>query len=138
MHLHPNRQAFAALLQSSGDAPVVMANLLRFRDVADYANTPELAPDSPISGAEAYRRYAAHAMPFLAEAGSRVLFDGAGGDTLIGPVDERWHRVLLVEHRSASDFVAFATNEAYLEGLGHRTAALADSRLIPVTAAPRS
>lgn len=30
--------------------------------------------------------------------------------------------------------LAFASNPGYLAGLGHRTAALADSRLLPVAA----
>lgn len=40
-----------------------MLNLLRFRAAADYSASPELAPETPISGAEAYCRYIAHAMP---------------------------------------------------------------------------
>ncbi|MCO4773489.1 MAG: DUF1330 domain-containing protein, partial [Deltaproteobacteria bacterium] len=113
--------------------PVVMLNLLRFREVADYSASPELAPDTPISGREAYARYARHAMPFIREAGSEVLYVGDGGTMLIGPADETWDHVLLVKHPSAQEFVAFASNEAYLAGLGHRTAALADSRLLPMT-----
>ena len=31
---------------------LVMLNLLRFREVADYSANPELAPAAPISGAE--------------------------------------------------------------------------------------
>jgi hypothetical protein len=33
---------------------LVMLNLLRFREVADYSANPELAPAAPISGAEAF------------------------------------------------------------------------------------
>ena len=56
-----------------------MLNLLRFRDVADYSADPQLAPDEPISGAEAYRRYADHTMPFLIVSGGEVVVDGALG-----------------------------------------------------------
>ena len=51
---------------------------------------------------------------------------------LIGPPDERWDAVLLVRQRSVGDFMAFATNEGYVKILGHRTAALEDSRLLPM------
>ena len=132
MHIHPNPDAFAALVRNHPDGPVVMLNLLRFRAEADYSASPELAPDTPISGAAAYKRYARHATPLLTEAGSEVLWAGLASATLIGPVDERWDHVLLVRHRSVADFIAFASNRAYLAGLGHRTAALADSRLVPV------
>ena len=48
---------------------IVMLNLLRFREVADYAATPELAPSNPISGAEAFQRYIDHTLPYLRETG---------------------------------------------------------------------
>ena len=51
---------------------------------------------------------------------------------LIGPPEERWDLVMLVRHRSVETFVAFASNEAYSAGLGHRLAAISDSRLLPV------
>jgi len=45
--------------------PVVMLNLLRFRAIADYSASPELAPSLPISGAAAFDRYViAHPAPF--------------------------------------------------------------------------
>ena len=108
------------------EGPVVMLNLIRLRETADYSATPGLAPSSSISGREAYARYAAHSEPFLAEAGSEVLFSGNGTDCLIGPFEERWDLVLLVRHASVQAFLAFASNEAYLKGIGHRTAAVED------------
>ena len=39
---------------------------------------------------------------------------------------------MLVRQRSVGAVMAFATNEAYLAGIGHRTAALEDSRLLPL------
>jgi len=41
--------------------------------------------------------------------------------------------VLLVEHPSVEKFLEFAKNENYLKTAGHRTAALEDSRLLPMT-----
>lgn len=112
--------------------PIVMMNLLRFRDVADYSATPALAPADPIPGAEAYERYMAHTLPYLREAGGEVVFLGRARDFLIGPEHERWDLVVLVRHQSPQAFLSFASNEAYLSGMGHRLAAIADSRLLPV------
>jgi hypothetical protein len=39
---------------------------------------------------------------------------------------------------SVDDFFAFASNPAYLAGIGHRTAALEDSRLLPIVERPCS
>jgi hypothetical protein len=71
-------------------------------------------------------------MPFLREAGGELLFLGNGGNFLIGPPDERWDLAMLVRHRDVDTFLAFASNEEYLAWLGHRTAALEDSRLLPL------
>jgi uncharacterized protein (DUF1330 family) len=130
-YLEPSRAAGRALLERGIDGEVVMLNLLRFRDVADYSATPELAPEMPISGAEAYDRYVAHTLPHLRKRGGEIIFLGQGGSWLIGPDGERWDRIMLVRQKSLAAFMAFATDGAYLAGLGHRTAALADSRLLP-------
>ena len=115
---------------------VVMLNLLRLRQVADYAANPELAPAQPISGAEAYDRYIAHTLPFLTQSGGALLFLGEGGPFLIGPEGERWDRAMLVKQSSVQAFLAFASHDAYLAGLGHRTAAVEDSRLLPLVENP--
>lgn len=131
-YLEPSEQSAIQLIARDIEGPVVMLNLLRFRQVADYTATPELAPEAPITGAEAYRRYAEHTMPYLTESGGEVLLDGDGGPFFIGPDDERWDHVLVVRQRSLADFFAFAENPGYLAGIGHRAAALEDSRLLPI------
>jgi uncharacterized protein (DUF1330 family) len=112
--------------------PVVMLNLLRFREVADYSANPELAPNEPISGAAAYQKYIDHTLPFLQKSGGDLMFLGEGGKYLIGPQDEQWDLLMLVRQNSLADFMAFSADEAYLAGMGHRTAALEDSRLLPL------
>lgn len=134
-------QAFLEPTQESGRAffgrgiagGVVMLNLLRFRAIADYSTSPELAPGEPITGEAAYRLYMSHTLPHLEASGGKVLFLGRGGPFLIGPTEERWDAALLVQQQSAAAFMAFASNQEYLLGLGHRTASLEDSRLLPLT-----
>ena len=99
-----------------------MLNLLRFRAVADYSGFPQLAPSEPISGSEAFDRYVRHTMPFLEASGGSVEFFGTGGYHFVGPPDERWDLVMLIRQASIDDFFAFASNDAYLAGTGHRIA----------------
>lgn len=135
-----NTQAYLEPTQESGrvffargiSGGVVMLNMLRFREVADYSAAPELAPPAPIAGEAAYRRYMEHTMPFLSASGGEVLFYGRGGRFLIGPDDERWDAVMLVRQSSVASFLEFASNRDYLAGMGHRVAALEDSRLLPL------
>lgn len=133
-YLEPTQESGATFVRRGLAGPIVMLNLLRLREQADYSGSPSLAPEQPVSGAEAYRRYEEHTTPFLAAAGGQVLFRGEGGPALIGPLEERWDLVLLVRHPDARTFLSFADNREYLAGLGHRTAALADSRVVPLTA----
>jgi uncharacterized protein (DUF1330 family) len=131
-YLEPTPASGGALIQRAIQGEIVMLNLLRFRSVADYSHSPHLAPAMTINGAEAYDRYIAHTMPYLIKSGGALLFSGDGGQFLIGPEHERWDRALLVRQSSVDSFMAFATEPAYLAGLGHRTAALEDSRLLPL------
>ncbi|HEX6899020.1 MAG TPA: DUF1330 domain-containing protein [Thermoanaerobaculia bacterium] len=131
-YLEPTQESGRAFVTRGIAGLVVMLNLLRFRDVADYSATPELAPAEGISGEQAFRLYVAHTMPYLEASGGELVFFGKGGHFLIGPTEERWDAVMLVRQRSVSDFVAFASNTEYLQGMGHRTAALEDSRLLPI------
>jgi uncharacterized protein (DUF1330 family) len=131
-YLEPTQASGRALMHRAVQGQIVMLNLLCFRAVADYSHSPHLAAENEISGAEAYDRYIAHTMPFLIRSGGAVLFSGDGGQFLIGPEHERWDRALLVRQSSVDSFMAFATDPAYLAGLGHRMAALEDSRLLPL------
>ncbi len=130
--LEVTQEAGAALMRRNITGEVVMLNLLRFREVADYSANPELMPDQPISGAEAYQKYIDNTLPFLRKSGGDLLFLGKGGRNLIGPQEEQWDLVMLVRQASLSDFIAFSSNQDYLAGMGHRTAALEDSRLLPL------
>jgi hypothetical protein len=135
-YLEPTQEAAVALIKRHISGSVVMLNLLRFREIADYSATPELAPGKPISGAEAFQLYIEHTLPYLRETGGDLIFLGSGGPFLIGPEGERWDMVMLVRQSSVASFLAFAAHEAYQAGIGHRTAALEDSRLLPLFELP--
>jgi hypothetical protein len=131
-YLEPTQENGRALFARNISGSVVMLNLLRFRAVADYSATPHLAPFAPISGAAAYRVYVDHTLPHLTKSGGAMTFLGRGGNFLIGPSDERWDAAMLIRQISVAAFMAFASNPEYMSGIGHRLAALEDSRLLPL------
>jgi hypothetical protein len=133
VYLEPTQEAGFAFITRRLQGSVVMLNLLRFCEIADYSATPQLAPEFPISGAQAFQLYIEHTLPFLRESGGDLLFLGAGARFLIGPRSERWDMVMLVQQSSVASFLAFASHQPYLAGMGHRTAALEDSRLLPLS-----
>lgn len=131
-YLEPTQESGRAFFMRGIVGKVVMLNLLRYRAVADYSSTPHLAPSTAISGEAAYRLYMEHTMPHLKKSGGQLLFFGRGGPFLVGPEGERWDAAMLVQQSSSAAFMEFASNVEYLAGMGHRTAALEDSRLLPL------
>ena len=132
-HIHPNPEAARRLYERfAGKGAVTMLNLIRYRKTADYSDAGELKPDSPVSGEGAYRRYMKEVAPLLEKVGGELKFFGTTGEFLIGPTEEQWDAVLLVEYPSIERFVEMAQSQDYLAIAGHRTAALSDSRLLPM------
>ena len=122
MSIFPTEGQLRELQGLPDDEPVVMLNLLRFKERAS-------APDEGLTGLEAYERYGREAGPYLAKVGGRMLNGAVARQVVIGPEDE-WDMVLLVEYPSARRFLEMASDPGYLQAHAHRDAALADSRLI--------
>jgi uncharacterized protein (DUF1330 family) len=131
-YIVPTPESGAAFASRRIDGQVVMLNLLKFRDTADYSENPAIAPNEPITGSEAYQTYMMKVRPLLEKHGGSLVFLGHGGRYLIGPDDEHWDMMLLVRYPTVVSFVSFTTSPEYLEIAGHRTAAVEDSRLLPV------
>lgn len=126
VYLMPTQKAGRDFVMRKIKGHVIMLNLLRFRKIADYSASPELMPDEPISGKEAYQLYIDHTLPFLKSSGGEILLMGEGGNYLIGPTNESWDLMLLIKQNSVESFLAFESNQEYMKGIGHRTAALED------------
>lgn len=108
--------------------PVFMLNLLRYREHADYGDGPG---GTPCSGREAYHQRYVPAFGAVAVAGIRVFWVGTAVAQLVGPRDEHWHEVAIVEYPSFQVFRQVVESPRYLaEAAPHRRAALADWRLI--------
>jgi uncharacterized protein (DUF1330 family) len=133
-HLQPDRAALEFLAQSPDDAPVVMLNMLRFRAQAEY---PAGSEHAPCTGRQAYRRYGEQAVRHVQALGGSAVWMGEVQGTLIGPAEERWDEVLLVQYPSRKAFLQMISDPDYLASTVHRTAALSDSRLIAMRAGPK-
>ncbi|NJB72142.1 uncharacterized protein (DUF1330 family) [Saonia flava] len=112
---------------------IVMLNLLKFRQKADYTDLEQIKPEEEVSGEKAYELYMKSTLPELKKSGSRIIYYGKSNDFLIGPESEKWNAVLIVEHESVLKFMEFSKSNAYLNNVGHRTAGLEDSRLLPTS-----
>jgi len=128
--VNPEREQFKALFSGVPQGtPVVMVNLLRFRERADYGDG-----DHGLSGEEAYALYIRESTPHIADVGAELVWRGRAHATVIGPIDEAWDEVLLVRYPSVAKFAEMVTRPAYQALAVHRTAAILDSRLIATVA----
>lgn len=127
--IDPTPAQFERLASATESEPIVMVNLLRFRDRAGGA-------DADVSGGEAYGRYAAAVTPLVERVGGRLLAAVACEECVIGPDEPEWDVVALVEYPSRAAFLEMVASPEYLEIGAHRTNALADSRLILSRLAP--
>ncbi len=123
MPITPTSAQLEQLLAAELEEPVVMLNLLRFKDEADGI-------DAGVSGAEAYRRYGEATAPFLQRVGGRLMLAVEARAVVIGPEADEWDMALMVEYPSREKFLEMASDPDYLAIHEHRAAALSDSRLI--------
>ena len=122
--INPERGTLSAMAAKMGHSnPVVMINLLKFRDIAAY-------PDgSKCAGREAYATYSKSAFGKIKAAGGEVLYYGTVLGGIIAPVEESWDEVILVRYPSFDAFRQMISDAEYQKITVHRTAALEDSRL---------
>lgn len=113
------------LADTPKDQPVVMLNLLRFRDRANYQDE-----STERSGREAYKVYMEEAAACVREVGAEVIWSGHSVGSLIAPPEESWDQVVLVRYPSIDAFMAMIESEEYRGVVKHRTAAVKDSRLV--------
>jgi uncharacterized protein (DUF1330 family) len=126
--INPSREqltAFAARVPD--DTPILMLNLLRYRDQAAY---PSGSDEVPCTGREAYARYSRTALAKVRGVGGEVQVLAAVQLALIAPDEECWDELLLVRYPSKAAFLGMLADPEYQAATLHRTAALADSRLI--------
>lgn len=133
--LHPSPESLAALVNNvPNDTAVTMLNLLRFREFSSYKPGATDAGATGQTGREAYATYSRHVMPLLAGVGGKPVWVGDAYCSVIAPTGESWDEVLLVQYPNKGAFLKMIQSPEYLAIVYHRTAALADSRLVATVA----
>jgi len=106
-----------ALLRSLPDeGPVVMVNLVRFRDRAEY------------------KRYSELTMPLVKARGGTVLWAGEVEGAAFGdPEKDKWDYVVLVYYPSRAAFLDMMSSAEYEKANAHREAALEEHVILAAT-----
>jgi uncharacterized protein (DUF1330 family) len=113
--LEPTPDQIEALLARPADAPVVMINLLQFRD----------------GGRQSYVRYVQEAASHLERVGGTVRYAGTSPSVVIGDGEKPgWDAILVVEYPSPAAFIDMVTNEEFAKVHQYREDALDRGDLI--------
>lgn len=127
--IDPTRPQFDAFKALPRDQPIQMLNLVRVRPLADYpADHPNHG--KALTGLDAYRAYGRESAGIFKRVGGRQIWAGRPQTVVTGPADERWDLAFIAEYPNAGAFLEMVTDPAYREIVRHRTAGVADSRLI--------
>lgn len=93
----PRSDAAQAFFGDAAHGPMVMVNLLKFKDKAEY---PEGHANAGMTGKEAYAVYGAAVMKCLEMVGGRGLFSADVSGMILGDVEELWDMVALAYYPS--------------------------------------
>jgi uncharacterized protein (DUF1330 family) len=123
-YIDPERDQFDAFKKLPRDEPIMMLNLLLFREKAAYED------GRVATGAEAYAAYGEESGPIFRRVGGEIIWRGRPELMLIGPKDKRWDMIFVARYPTAGAFMEMVTDPDYQVAVKHRQAAVRDSRLI--------
>lgn len=129
VYIDPGRENFDRFKALPRDTPIHMLNLIKFKDLADYpADHPNHGKG--LTGRESYAIYIAAFQAIVAGSGAAMVWEAPMECVVTGPEGE-WDEAFVMGYPDADAFFAMVKDEAYArDALPHRTAAVADSRLI--------
>ena len=116
--IRPTKEQILELINAPDEGPVVMLNLLKFKSKG---------------GSSEYGKYGDSAVKMVEERGGKVLWMGRVDQTLIGPVDEEWDAIALVQYPSRKDFIEMTSTKEYDAAHEHRESGLERTLLLACT-----
>lgn len=129
MYIDPDRDAWEVFKALPRDAPIHMLNLVKLKPLADY---PAGHPDhgKGLSGLDAYRAYGRTTAHIFKRLGGRQVWAGKPQVMVTGPGTEAWDIAFIAEYPTSQAFLDMVRDPEYRVLVQHRTAGVADSRLL--------
>lgn len=134
-YVNSDAKAYAAMQNLPADQPLHMLNMIRFKDKASYEEGSAFAAKG-WTGEQAYAEYSRHSGPIANRTGGKAAYFGIPQLTLIGPEHEKWDVIFIVSYPNLASFLALVGDPEYKKHAFHRSAAVADSRLVRMAPAP--
>jgi len=123
-YIDPSSEQFLAFKKLPRDTPIMMLNLVLFKESANYKD------QRTATGAEAYRAYGEASAPIFSKVGGEIIWRGNPESVLIGPQNEQWDTAFIARYPTANAFLEMVMSPEYQAIVYHRQAAVETSRLI--------
>ena len=128
-YIDPDREAWEVFKGLPRDQPIQMLNLVKLKPSAEY---PEGYPDhgKGLTGLDAYRAYGRTTAHIFKRVGGKQVWAGKPQVMVTGPGSEAWDIAFIAEYPTSAAFIEMVRDPQYRELVAHRTAGVADSRLL--------
>ncbi|OJH35276.1 DUF1330 domain-containing protein [Cystobacter ferrugineus] len=120
MAIDPRGSDLKRYMQEDPGGPVVMLNLLRFKE----------------GGRKSYEEYTRATQPFLEKVGGELVYAGNGSTALVAEPGQAWDAVLIVRYPSRAAFSQMVADPDYQRITHLRTEALQEAVLQATTPWP--
>jgi len=125
---YPTGDKIKELMKGPAETPVVMLNLLSFKEVADGEN-------QGLSGLDAYSKYARKMTTLVESKGGRLIWSGRVDSFVIGESDTDFQMIALMEYPNRAAFLEIASSVEVQEIAQDRVDGLAGQWLLATTQA---
>lgn len=124
MSVVPTPQQIQTMATDGPTGPMVMVNLLKYRNKAAYDSDRAEAKEN-LSGRDAYQRYGMVALQHVMKRGGKVVWGGSQKFVMVGELEDNdWDEVVCVQYPSRDAFLDMTRDAEYLAAHYHREAGL--------------
>ena len=119
----PGKDQIRGLLKMPDNKPIVMINLLKFKEKTEDGE----------SGRKAYLRYMKNVAPYAEQVGAELIWAGKTWQVMVSDTDEEWDQIIIIKYPSPRAFLKMVMNENYKKAHCDREKALERTSLIANT-----
>lgn len=116
---HPSRAQWKTLLDGDMQQALTVVNFFKLRARADASLI-----DEPLSGQEAFAKYAETSVPKVAEVGGYFVLRGAVTGDFIGEGLEQWQVIAIGQYPRRQNFIELLLDPDYQRAFRYRQAAV--------------